>query len=175
MPTPSVEANTVSPRDMLMLRLSIVVGGILISLFMIGDLQLIPPDLASAYITNRALIQLPILAGLLAFTFPAISSLCPDRVFDDCSEHYLRQLLPDPRGMGAGSIQLSLRRDVAVRLLRFLCFWNEIPLRADRDGAQFSGLCRLDAHGFRLRRANLDERRVRGWLTVCRCDRPAQD
>ena len=69
MPTPSVEANTVSPRDMLMLRLSIVVGGILISLFMIGDLQLIPPDLASAYITNRALIQLPILAGLLAFTF----------------------------------------------------------------------------------------------------------
>ena len=64
MPTPSVEANTVSPRDMLMLRLSIVVGGILISLFMIGDLQLIPPELAGSYITSRALIQLPILMGL---------------------------------------------------------------------------------------------------------------
>lgn len=69
MPTPSVESNTVSPRDMLMLRLSIVVGGILISLFMIGDLQLIPPELAGSYITSRALIQLPILAGLLALTF----------------------------------------------------------------------------------------------------------
>lgn len=69
MPTPSVESNTVSTRDMLMLRLSIVVGGILISLFMIGDLQLIPPELDGIYITNRALIQLPILAGLLAFTF----------------------------------------------------------------------------------------------------------
>jgi diguanylate cyclase (GGDEF)-like protein len=69
MPTPSVETNTQPSRDMLMLRLSIVVGGILISLFMIGDLQLIPPGLASSYITNRALIQLPILAGLLAFTF----------------------------------------------------------------------------------------------------------
>tara|TARA_B100000749_G_scaffold173378_1_gene133734 strand:+ start:1215 stop:2294 length:1080 start_codon:yes stop_codon:yes gene_type:complete len=69
MPTPSVELNTVSSRDLLMLRLSIVVGGILISLFMIGDLQLIPPELADAYITNRALIQLPILAGLLVFTF----------------------------------------------------------------------------------------------------------
>ncbi|ODM29783.1 hypothetical protein A6779_11675 [Marinobacter adhaerens] len=69
MPTPSVELNTVSSRDLLMLRLSIVVGGILISLFMIGDLQLVPPELSGAYITNRALIQLPILAGLLAFTF----------------------------------------------------------------------------------------------------------
>ena len=69
MPTPSVDVNTVSPRDIFMLRLSIVVGGILIGLFMIGDLQLIPPDLASAYITNRALIQLPILVALLAFTF----------------------------------------------------------------------------------------------------------
>lgn len=69
MPAPSVESKAISPRNVLMLRLSIVVGGILIALFMIGDLQLLPPGLADAYITNRVLIQLPILGGLLAFTF----------------------------------------------------------------------------------------------------------
>jgi diguanylate cyclase (GGDEF)-like protein len=69
MPTPSVDVNTVSTRDMLMLRLSILVGGILISLFMIGDLQLVPPELAGSYIVNRTLIQLPILGVLLALTF----------------------------------------------------------------------------------------------------------
>ncbi|TYC57709.1 GGDEF domain-containing protein [Marinobacter sp. BW6] len=69
MPNIAVVPNATSSRDILLLRLSILVGGVLIALFMIGDLQLIPRELAGAYITNRALVQLPILASLLAATF----------------------------------------------------------------------------------------------------------
>ncbi|MBU2953745.1 GGDEF domain-containing protein [Marinobacter sp. F3R08] len=69
MPDSSVDAHSMSPSDMLMIRLSIVVGGVLIALFMTGDLELIPRELAGTYITNRVLIQLPILCGLLVFTF----------------------------------------------------------------------------------------------------------
>lgn len=56
-------------RDRLLLRLSIVVGGVLIALFMIGDLQLVPAELSDFYFANRAYFQLPIVAALLAFTF----------------------------------------------------------------------------------------------------------
>ena len=109
MPTPSVELNTVSSRDLLMLRLSIVVGGILISLFMIGDLQLIPPELADAYITNRALIQLPILAGLLVFTFApqflrfAQTAFLATVISITYANYYL-----NPCGLGTGGLQFSL-------------------------------------------------------------------
>ncbi len=65
----SVDPNYMSSRDMLLLRLSITVGGILIALFMIGDLQLVPEELASTYITNRVFVQLPIVFALLAFSF----------------------------------------------------------------------------------------------------------
>jgi len=69
MPNASVVQNPVPSRDMLLLRLSILVGGVLIALFMIGDLQLVPRELAGAYVTNRAFIQLPLVFALLAFTF----------------------------------------------------------------------------------------------------------
>jgi len=62
-------SGSLSSRDIAELRLSILVGGILIALFMIGDLRLVPQELSGTYIINRAFIQLPILLALLAFTF----------------------------------------------------------------------------------------------------------
>ncbi|SHK29540.1 diguanylate cyclase (GGDEF) domain-containing protein [Marinobacter antarcticus] len=69
MPKVSVNPNYYSPRDMLMLRLSILIGGVLIGLFMIGDLQMVPKGLVDAYVTNRAFVQLPIVFALLASSF----------------------------------------------------------------------------------------------------------
>ncbi|SOB78181.1 diguanylate cyclase (GGDEF) domain-containing protein [Marinobacter sp. LV10R510-11A] len=69
MPTVTIDPNYFSPRDMLMLRLSILIGGVLISLFMIGDLQMVPEELVDAYVTNRAFVQLPIVFALLASSF----------------------------------------------------------------------------------------------------------
>jgi diguanylate cyclase (GGDEF)-like protein len=65
----SVVQNPASSRDMLLLRLSVLIGGVLIALFMIGDLRLVPREMALAYATNRGLIQLPIVFALLALTF----------------------------------------------------------------------------------------------------------
>ncbi len=64
-----VDPNYISSRDMLLLRLSILIGGVLIALFMIGDLQLVPEALADAYVKNRALVQLPVVFALLVSTF----------------------------------------------------------------------------------------------------------
>ena len=69
MPNASADSNPIDLRDLLLLRLSILIGGILIAGFMIGDLQMIPSEVAGAYITNRVLVQLPIVFVLLASTF----------------------------------------------------------------------------------------------------------
>lgn len=69
MPNASVDPNKVSSRDMLMLRLSMLIGGALIALFMFSDLQLVPAEMREAYFQNRAFLQLPIVLSLLAFTF----------------------------------------------------------------------------------------------------------
>lgn len=50
-------------------RLFITIGGVLIALFMIGDLELLPVELEAAYLTNRLFVQLPLVVALLAFTF----------------------------------------------------------------------------------------------------------
>jgi diguanylate cyclase (GGDEF)-like protein len=64
-----VDLNSVSSRDMFLLRLSILVGGVLIALFMIGDLQMVPESLVGVYVKNRALVQLPVVFVLLVSTF----------------------------------------------------------------------------------------------------------
>lgn len=69
MPKVSVVPNYASSHDILMLRLSILVVGVLIALFMIGDLKLVPKELASVYFNNRVFVQLPILIVLLASSF----------------------------------------------------------------------------------------------------------
>lgn len=69
MPTVSVDSTAVSSRDILLLRLSVIVGAVLIILFLLGDLRLIPQELAGTYVSNRVLIQLPIVFLLFAATF----------------------------------------------------------------------------------------------------------
>ncbi|MDO6442803.1 MULTISPECIES: GGDEF domain-containing protein [unclassified Marinobacter] len=69
MPQASVDLNYTSPRDLLMLRLSILMGGVLIVLFMIGDLKLVPEEVAGVYFNNRVFVQLPILLALFALSF----------------------------------------------------------------------------------------------------------
>ncbi len=69
MPKVSVDSNYTSSHHILMLRLSILVGGVLIALFMIGDLELVPEEMAGSYFTNRVFVQLPILLALLAASF----------------------------------------------------------------------------------------------------------
>ncbi|MCL7943745.1 GGDEF domain-containing protein [Marinobacter sp. ATCH36] len=65
----SVDQYNLSSRDMLLLRLSMLTGGILIILFMIGDLQMLPKELADVYVINRVILQLPVVFALLAFSF----------------------------------------------------------------------------------------------------------
>jgi diguanylate cyclase (GGDEF)-like protein len=65
----SVDPYRLSSRDMHLLRLSMLTGGILITLFMIGDLQMLPEKLVDPYVTNRVLLQLPVVILLLAFSF----------------------------------------------------------------------------------------------------------
>ena len=65
----SLDPDSLSPRDMLMLRLSILIGGVLISMFMIGDLQLVPEELSQVYFNNRAFVQIPMILALLGLTF----------------------------------------------------------------------------------------------------------
>jgi len=64
-----VKSNSTSTREILTLRLSILLGCVLIALFMIGDLQMVLETLVDAYFNNRVFIQLPILFILLAFSF----------------------------------------------------------------------------------------------------------
>lgn len=64
-----LDPDRMSARDMLMLRGSLIVGGVLISLFMIGDLQLVPDQLKDFYFRNRAFVQLPVILALFGFTF----------------------------------------------------------------------------------------------------------
>lgn len=52
-----------------LIRLSTLIGGVLIALFMIGDLQLVPEELSGVYFKNRVFVQLPILFSLIALTF----------------------------------------------------------------------------------------------------------
>ena len=58
-----------SRREMWTLRLSILTGALLISLFMIGDLKLVPAELTGLYFQNRAFVQLPMIFAVLALTF----------------------------------------------------------------------------------------------------------
>lgn len=51
------------------LRLSMIIGAALILLFMIADLELLPPELDAIYATNRLVVQLPMVAFLLAISF----------------------------------------------------------------------------------------------------------
>ncbi len=67
--TAAINSDYFSPRDMLTLRISILVGGALIGLFMIGDFHLVPEELMDAYFANRAYVQLPIVFALFASSF----------------------------------------------------------------------------------------------------------
>lgn len=58
-----------SSREVHALRVLILIGGALIGLFIIGGLQLLPEELASADITNRAFVQIPILIAFFASSF----------------------------------------------------------------------------------------------------------
>lgn len=69
MPNVSDQTMTKSWTDTVRLRLFILIGGVLIVLFMIGDLELVPEGLAQTYINNRVFGQLPLVLGLLAFSF----------------------------------------------------------------------------------------------------------
>ena len=112
MPTVTIDPNYFSPRDMLMLRLSILTGGVLISLFMIGDLQMVPEELVDAYVTNRAFVQLPIVFALLASSFHRrflqFSTVFSGSVLSRDSWPCLYKLLFHPRVMATCCIQFSL-------------------------------------------------------------------
>ena len=60
---------TSSLSEIARVRLFILTGGVLIALFMIGDLELLPEQLASTYLANRLFVQLPLVLALLAFSF----------------------------------------------------------------------------------------------------------
>lgn len=68
---PNFSVNRVKPSlsDLVRLRLFILTGGVLIALFMIGDLELLPAELERSYLGNRLFAQLPIVFALLAFSF----------------------------------------------------------------------------------------------------------
>ncbi len=67
---PNFSVNRVKPSlgDLVRLRLFILTGGVLIALFMIGDLELLPAELERSYLGNRLFVQLPIIFALLAFS-----------------------------------------------------------------------------------------------------------
>jgi len=69
MPNVSDQTMRKSWSDTVRLRLFILIGGVLIALFMIGDLVLVPSELAQTYIGNRVFGQLPLVCALLAFSF----------------------------------------------------------------------------------------------------------
>lgn len=68
MPNFSVHRVKPSLSDLVRLRLFILTGGVLIALFMIGDLELLPAELERSYLGNRLFAQLPIIFALLAFS-----------------------------------------------------------------------------------------------------------
>lgn len=65
----TVDSKIISSRDIQLLRLNSLIGGVLIALFMIGDLQMVPGELAAVYFENRVFVQLPIALALFLFTF----------------------------------------------------------------------------------------------------------
>ncbi len=65
----SVDPQNNPSQELNLIRLSTLIGGILIALFLIGDLQLVPGELSAVYFENRVFVQLPIVFALLAFTF----------------------------------------------------------------------------------------------------------
>jgi diguanylate cyclase (GGDEF)-like protein len=69
MADPPVDSNIISSRDINLLRLTTLIGGVLITLFLIGDLQLVPGELSVVYFENRVFVQLPIVFALFAATF----------------------------------------------------------------------------------------------------------
>lgn len=69
MPTTAISPGFFSSRDALIFRTSVLIGGMLIALFMMGDLQLVPKELTDAYFTNRAFVQAPILLALFVSSF----------------------------------------------------------------------------------------------------------
>ena len=69
MPKFSVRRMKPLLSDLARLRLFILMGGVLIALFMIGDLALLPAELEQSYLANRLFAQLPIVFALLAFSF----------------------------------------------------------------------------------------------------------
>ena len=69
MPTGLDQTIKKSWSDTVRLRVFILIGGVLIALFMIGDLALLPSELDQTYINNRVYGQLPLVAALLAFSF----------------------------------------------------------------------------------------------------------
>jgi diguanylate cyclase (GGDEF)-like protein len=77
----SVDPNSLSSRDMLILRLSMLIGGALIALFMMSDLKLVPREMTGAYFQNRAFLQLPIVLSVFAFSFSRYFSRFAQPVF----------------------------------------------------------------------------------------------
>ncbi len=69
MPNFSVHRVKPSLSDLVRLRLFVLTGGVLIALFMIGDLELLPAELERSYVGNRLFVQLPTVFALLAFSF----------------------------------------------------------------------------------------------------------
>ncbi len=69
MKPPTRYLDAIATKRMWVLRLSLLIGGVLIALFMLGDLQLVPEALTSLYVQNRALLQLPLIALVLLLTF----------------------------------------------------------------------------------------------------------
>ncbi|HKK55670.1 GGDEF domain-containing protein [Marinobacter sp.] len=64
-----VDSKNIPSRDIKLLRLTSLIGGVLITLFMIGDLQLVPGELSAVYFENRVFFQLPIVFALFVLTF----------------------------------------------------------------------------------------------------------
>jgi len=64
----SVSEDTLE-SDIKRLRLVMAIGGTLIALFMIADLKLLPAELHAIYLADRVFLQLPVVLGLLAFSF----------------------------------------------------------------------------------------------------------
>lgn len=64
-----VDPNNSPFQELFLIRLATLIGGVLIMLFLLGDLQILPEDLSEVYFRNRVFVQLPILFALLAFTY----------------------------------------------------------------------------------------------------------
>jgi len=64
-----VDPKTSPFQEINLIRFSTLIGALLISLFLIEDLQLVPVELSEFYLKNRVFVQLPIAFSLFAFTF----------------------------------------------------------------------------------------------------------